>query len=105
MGTPAAPGADDPAARLHAHPGVMLAGYLEARGFSARECARRLKVSVTTVTNVLRQRNGITADMALGLEYVFDRRAWWWLALQMEYDLQEAEIARAARKKAKRGAP
>lgn len=75
------------------HPGEILKEeYIDPMGITPASLARTLKVSAPTVNEIVRQRRGITADMALRLSAALGTTAQFWLNLQTAYDLRRAEI-------------
>ncbi|HEY6610428.1 MAG TPA: HigA family addiction module antitoxin [Pseudomonas sp.] len=79
------------------HPGEILKEeYMIPLGLSAAALARALHVSAPTVNNIVLQRRGVSADMALRLATAFDTTAQFWLNLQAAYDLCKAETERGA---------
>jgi addiction module HigA family antidote len=56
--------------------------------------ARALNVSTPTVNDIVLQRRGVSADMALRLFICLDTTPEFWLNLQSTYDLRKAEIER-----------
>jgi addiction module HigA family antidote len=56
--------------------------------------ARALNVSTPTVNDIVLQRRGVSADMALRLSICLDTTQEFWLNLQSTYDLRKAEIER-----------
>ncbi|BAN50568.1 HigA family addiction module antitoxin [Metapseudomonas resinovorans] len=70
------------------HPGEILREeYLEPLGIAPAALARALHVSAPTMNDIVRERRGITADMALRLGRYFDTFAQFWMNLQTEYAL------------------
>ncbi|WP_271410757.1 HigA family addiction module antitoxin [Pseudomonas sp. Q1-7] len=70
------------------HPGKILREeFLEPLGIAPAALARALHVSAPTVNDIVRERRGITADMALRLGRYFDTSARYWMNLQTEYAL------------------
>ena len=61
--------------------------HLPALGISKTDFARALGVSRQTLYDLLDEKQGITAPMALRLEAVMGGSAESWLNLQMAYDL------------------
>jgi len=77
------------------HPGEILREeYLVPLGLSASALARALGVSAPTVNDVVLERRGVTADMALRLAAALDTTAGFWVGLQATYELRKAEIAK-----------
>ncbi|BAU76506.1 HigA family addiction module antitoxin [Metapseudomonas furukawaii] len=70
------------------HPGEILREeFLEPLGIAPAALARALHVSAPTVNDIVRERRGVTADMALRLGRYFDTSAQFWMNLQSEYAL------------------
>ena len=80
------------------HPGEMLREeFMKPLGLSANALAMQLRVPVTRITEILRERRGITADTALRLARYFNMTPEFWMGLQMDFDLEsEADAAGAA---------
>ncbi len=74
------------------HPGeVLREDFQSEMGFSAAALARALGVSTPTVNNILLERGGVSADMALRLAVCLDTTPEFWLNLQTAYELRKAE--------------
>ena len=70
------------------HPGEFLReDFLVPRGLSANALALALRVPVTRISEILRERRGITADTALRLARYFGTTPDFWMKMQMSYDL------------------
>jgi len=70
------------------HPGEILREeFLEPLNISPAALARALHVSAPTVNEIVRERRGVTADMAIRLGRYFDTSAQFWMNLQTEYAL------------------
>ena len=79
------------------HPGeVLKEEYLEPLSFSSAALARALGVSTPTVNDIVLQRRGVSADMALRLSVCLGTTPEFWLNLQTTYALRKAEIDRGA---------
>jgi addiction module HigA family antidote len=77
------------------HPGEILREeYLEPMDMSAAALARALGVSAPTVNDVVLERRGISADMALRLAAAFDTTPDYWVGLQATYELRMAETSK-----------
>jgi len=74
------------------HPGEVLAEELEVRGVTATELSRALGVPQSRISNILRERTGITADTALRLGRWTGTGPELWLNLQKQYELRRAMI-------------
>ena len=80
------------------HPGEILReDFLLPLGLSMNRLALDLRVPVTRIAEIVRERRGITPDTALRLARYFNTSARFWLNLQTAYDLEVAEddLARA----------
>lgn len=74
------------------HPGEILKEeYMAPLGLSVAALAEALNVPVREVNNIVRQRCGVSADMALRLGATLDTTALFWLNMQAAYDLRKAE--------------
>jgi addiction module HigA family antidote len=73
------------------HPGEMLReDFMKPLGLSANALAMELRVPVTRISEIVRERRGITADTALRLARYFSMSAEFWMRLQMDFDLESA---------------
>ena len=73
------------------HPGEMLREeFMKPLGLSANALAIALRVPVTRISEIVRERRGITADTALRLARYFNMTPEFWMRLQMDYDLESA---------------
>jgi addiction module HigA family antidote len=79
------------------HPGEILKEeYLEPLGLTSAALARALNVSTPTVNDIVLQRRGVSADVALRLAACLETTPEFWLNLQSTYDLRKAEAERGA---------
>jgi addiction module HigA family antidote len=70
------------------HPGTFLReDFLVPLGLSANALALALRVPVTRISEIVRERRGITADTALRLARYFGTTPDFWMKMQMSYDL------------------
>lgn len=70
------------------HPGELLREeFLEPLGITPTALDRALNVSAPTINDIVRERRGVTADVAIRLARYFDTSAQFWMNLQMEYSL------------------
>jgi addiction module HigA family antidote len=77
------------------HPGeIIKEEYLEPLGLTVAVLARALNISTPTVNDIVLQRRGISADVALRLSICLDTTPELWLNLQLIYDQRKAEIER-----------
>jgi antitoxin HigA-1 len=73
------------------HPGAFLReDFLVPLGLSASALALALRVPVTRISEIVRERRGITADTALRLARYFGTTPDFWMKMQMSYDLARA---------------
>ena len=76
------------------HPGEMLREeFLIPLGMSGNALALALRVPATRVSEILKERRGITADTALRLARYFHMTPEFWMNLQAAYDLEVANDA------------
>ena len=64
---------------------------MEPLGLSANRLAMELRVPVTRIADLIRERRAITPDTALRLGRFFNTTARYWLNLQAAFDLESAE--------------
>ncbi len=70
------------------HPGKILKEmYLEPLGLSQTDAAANLGVTRKTLSMLLNQHQGISAEMALRLSRAFNTTPELWLNMQQNYDL------------------
>jgi antitoxin HigA-1 len=78
--------------RIRTHPGeVLREEYLEPLGLSARALAKEIGVPANRLTEIIRERRGITADTAIRLGRYFGTDPRFWLNLQVAHELSKAE--------------
>jgi addiction module HigA family antidote len=76
------------------HPGEHLReDYLPDYGFTVASFAAALRVSRRSVSELLNERRGVSAEMALRLGRLFTQSPEFWLGLQRGVDLWDAEQA------------
>ncbi len=63
---------------------------LEPFGLSITACTKILGVTRQTLNNLLNEKSGITADMAVRLSKAFGSTPEYWLRMQLSYDLAQA---------------
>ncbi len=70
------------------HPGLLvLHDCIEPLGLTITAAAAALKVTRTTLSELVNGRRGISPEMAVRLEQVFGGSAESWLVQQVQYDL------------------
>ncbi len=79
------------------HPGRILKRELEARTLSANKLALALRLPSGRITDILNGKRGISPDTALRLARYFGNSARFWLNLQTEFELANAERETGAR--------
>jgi antitoxin HigA-1 len=79
--------------RMHnpPHPGEMIKEMLPELKISVTEMARRLSFSRTMLSRIINCRAPVPPDLAVRLERAGLSTARMWLAMQMGYDLWQAE--------------
>lgn len=78
--------------RIRTHPGeVLREEYLEILGMSARQLAEAIGVPANRISDIVRERRGITADTAIRLGKYFGTDPRFWTNLQAAHDLSKAE--------------
>jgi addiction module HigA family antidote len=74
------------------HPGeFIMATYMEPFDLSCRYLAEKLDVSPSTLNRVLKQKSGVSPEMALRLSKAIGRSPESWLSMQDAYDLWQAK--------------
>jgi len=74
------------------HPGeILFEEFLEPMNISQNQLGRDLGVSPRRINEIIHGKRSITADTALRLSVYFGNSAYFWLGLQMDYDLDIAE--------------
>ncbi len=74
------------------HPGEILREELNALEMSAKAFSEALDVPGNRITMILKGQRGITADTALRLSRYLGTTAEFWLNLQKNYELREAQL-------------
>lgn len=78
--------------RKPTHPGkIIKENYLTPLSITITELSSILGVSRKTLSKIINERGAITPDMALRLSRAFDTTPIFWLNLQKNYDLWQAE--------------
>ena len=73
------------------HPGdILLHEFLEPMGISQNKLARDISVPPRRINEIVLGKRAITADTALRLARYFGSSEKFWLGLQDDYDLEEA---------------
>ncbi len=78
--------------RRPTHPGnIIKEDYLLPLSITIKDMADTLRVSRKTLSKIINGKGAITPDMALRLSRAFDTTPEFWLNLQKNYDLWQAE--------------
>jgi len=78
--------------RRPTHPGnIIKEDYLLPLSITIKDMADTLGVSRKTLSKIINEKGAITPDMALRLSRAFDTTPEFWLNLQKNYDLWQAE--------------
>lgn len=76
------------------HPGeVLLEEFLEPLELSQNRLAREIHVPPRRINEIVLGKRSVTPDTALRLARYFGTSERFWLGLQMDYDLEEAQLA------------
>jgi len=79
------------------HPGEMLREeFMKPLGLSANALAMELRVPVSRISEILRERRGISGDTALRLARYFNMSPEFWMGIQTQFDLDSAADAAGA---------
>jgi antitoxin HigA-1 len=79
------------------HPGEILREeFLKPLGMSAYELARRLRVPVPRVNDIVLERRGISPDTAVRLSRFFGTTDQFWLNLQSAYEISRVKAEHGA---------
>ncbi|WP_026300803.1 MULTISPECIES: HigA family addiction module antitoxin [unclassified Thioalkalivibrio] len=80
------------------HPGEILREeYLAPLGMSVNALAGALHVPTTRMNDIVREQRGISADTAMRLARYFGTSERFWLNLQLEFELRQAQLELAER--------
>lgn len=82
--------------RISTHPGeVLREEYMQPLGLSSNALSLALHVPVTRISEIVKERRGVTADTAARLARYFGTSARFWLNLQSAHDLSLVEAKKA----------
>ena len=74
------------------HPGeILLEEFLRPLNITAYKLSKDIGIPQTRTHEILKCNRGITADTALRLSLYFGNSAKFWLGLQDDFDLEEAQ--------------
>ncbi len=78
--------------RKPTHPGIIIKeDYLKPLSLTITELSATIGVSRKTLSKIINERGSVTPDMALRLSRAFDTTPIFWLNLQKNYELWQAE--------------
>jgi len=69
------------------HPSFSIVESLHSRGWSQKELARRLGISLACTSDLLHAKRGISPRVAVALEAVGFGSAEYWMRMQAAYDV------------------
>ena len=74
------------------HPGeILLEEFVRPMGLSLAEVSRATSIPASRLTEITKSRRSVTAETALRLAKFFGTTAAFWVGLQAEHDLEEAQ--------------
>lgn len=73
------------------HPGIVLKDELAELGITPTEFARQIEVPPNRISQIITGKRGITGDTALRFGHWFGADPQFWLNLQTQFELAEAE--------------
>lgn len=77
------------------HPGeILMKEFLLPLSISAYKLAKGIDIPQTRISEILKGNRRITADTALRLSKYFGNSAKFWLGLQVDFDIEEALLAK-----------
>ena len=83
-------------ARLH--PGkTLIDQYLKPNGLSQNQIARAINVPPRRINEIILGKRAITADTAIRLGVFFGNSAGYWMHLQSEYEIEQAQAKTGTR--------
>lgn len=86
-----------PRQRPPTHPGeVLLEEFLKPLGMTQVDAARRMRVPLNRLNEIVRGRRGVTTDTAIRLARLLGTSPQFWMNLQTTRDLYHAARARRA---------
>ena len=74
-----------------AHPGEIIRDCIEDLGLTVTDAAEVLGVTRSNFSKILNGRGGVSPEMAIRLSKAFGSTSAFWLKLQLNYDLAQAE--------------
>lgn len=78
------------------HPGLILKDELDALGITPTAFARQIEVPPNRVSQIIAGKRAVTGDTALRFGHWFGTEPQFWLNLQAQFDLVQAQKAAGA---------
>ena len=78
--------------RRAVHPGVILKDELDELGVSQTTFARQIDVPPNRISQIIAGKRSVTSDTAIRFGHWFEVDPQFWLNLQTQFDLAEAEL-------------
>ncbi|WP_144638326.1 HigA family addiction module antitoxin [Bordetella genomosp. 13] len=76
------------------HPGeVLLEEFMKPLGITARRLAADIDVPPSRISELVNGKRPVTADTAVRLGVFFGMEARFWMHLQIDFDLRQADLA------------
>lgn len=82
--------------RIPYHPGETLAYFLEDMGITAYRLSQATGMTPTHVSQILKQKRGISAETAMRLGLFFGTTPDFWMNLQKSWELDTASQSKGA---------
>ena len=74
------------------HPGEILnEEFLKPMGITPYRLAKETHIPATRISEIIKERRGITADTALRFSKFFGNSVEFWMEIQDEYEIRESE--------------
>ena len=79
------------------HPGeILLEEFLVPFGISSYKLAKDIDIPQTRISEIVKGKRRITADTAVRLSKYFGNSAKFWLGIQDDFDIEEAQLSKAS---------
>lgn len=73
------------------HPGGMIKEEIEYRKLSKRELSKKMDISYKLFTDILNEKKPLTEDIAVKLEKVLGIPAYFYMSIQVDYNIRALE--------------
>lgn len=74
------------------HPGEIIKDELDAREMKQKELASLMSMPTSVLNDIIKRRRAVTPEVAILLQEILGIDASYWLALQNQYDIDQANI-------------